>query len=537
LHDPSQRSAGDVGGLKPEHYDRFGQIVRQEGGEWGGDWKTPDWLHVQMPRDKRETASAYVAPEGGLPNSDVIKSAFKNVKDVPAAVEGGLGSVKQSLSDAGNYYTKNREHIIPVIAGLGSMLASNRPNLGQAIGEGLVGYGTSAADMMKRAADVRNTEQSTEAVRAETASGAFKVDANGTARVRYKKPNGDYGFMYESEYRALSPAERDAVDIDPNARKQMDEHLASKGAKASPPSGLVPPPTGTTTTAEPKTGLVPSGTAKPAATPFDISDEDRAAAVKEAQKYITNQRNAAGIKDVFAPQQEIATGARQQERLLTEFGAALSALPREKSILVAGGTSEGAAKLSNALNTIVRMGGGKDVVNPADVTNVENVRKTLEQLKKNAQDSSNLKALGIYQQLEESLPSATQSPGGAAKNFAQAVVNNRREVDKDNYFNQWRNAAAGPTGKEYTEVANRTGTGLDERFNKKTAAQYEKEIAAIQKMYTEYVPGTKSASGRPMTYYEYLAKHASELSPEEQQVVAQKFGAPHILRYFPSSGQ
>jgi hypothetical protein len=531
-----QRFAGDVGGLKPQHYDRFGQIVREEGGEWGGDWKTPDWLHVQLPRDKRETASAYVAPEGGLPNSDVIKSAFKNVKDVPAAVEGGLGSVKQSLSDAGDYYTKNREHIIPVIAGLGSMLASNRPNLGQAIGEGLVGYGTSAADMMKRAADVRNTEQSTEAVRAETASGAFKVDANGTARVRYKKPNGDYGFMYESEYRALSPAERDAVDIDPNARKQMDEHLASKGAKAPPPSGLVPPPAGTTTIAEPKTGLVPAGTAKPAATPFDVSEEDRAAAIKEAQKYVTNPRNAAGIEDVFTPQQKIAIGARQQERLLHEFGAGLSALPREKSLLVTGSTSEGAIKIAKALNTVVPMIGGQAVVNPADVTTAENVRKTLEQLKKNAQDSGNLKALGIYQALEESLPSSTQTFGGAAKNFSQAAVNTRREIDKDNYFRQWQQTAAGPRN-EYVDIANRTGTGLDERFNKKTAAQYEKEMAALQKMYTEYVPGTKSDSGRPMTYYQYLVKHASELSPKEQQVVAQKFGAPHILRYFPSSGQ
>jgi hypothetical protein len=80
---------------------------------------------------------------------------------ISEATKSGLGAIKQSLSDAGDYYTKNREHIIPVIAGLGSMLASNKANLGQALGEGLVGYSTSAADMMKRAADVESTRQAT----------------------------------------------------------------------------------------------------------------------------------------------------------------------------------------------------------------------------------------------------------------------------------------------------------------------------------------------------------------------------------------
>jgi hypothetical protein len=553
--------AGDFAGYKPEYRGKLGEIAKGiPGMVYGGDFNDP--IHVQLGRNhgqlknlaydengkfnrefklpegflSGDQATAYM-PQEGLPS--VVRDAFKGVKDLPDTVKSGLGSAKQTLSDAGDYYTSNREHIIPILSGLGTLLASSKPTHGQAIGEGLVGYAASAGDMMKRAADVKSTEQTTEATRAETANKAFLVDpTTGVARVRYIKPDGTYGYMYESEYRALPPEQRDAVKIDPDARKQMEEHIASKGAKTPASTGLVPPPTGTTTTAGTGTGLVPSGTAKPSATPFDVSDEDRSAAIKEAQKYATNPNSAkANVTDVFAPQQKIAEGARQQERLLHEFGAGLSALPREKSLLVTGSTSEGAIKIAKALNTVVPMVGGQAVVNPADVTTAENVRKTLEQLKKNAQDSGNLKALGIYQALEESLPSSTQTFGGAAKNFSQAAVNTRREIDKDNYFNQWRNAAAGPTGKEYVEVANRTGTGLDERFNKKTAAQYEKEMAALQKMYTEYVPGTKSDSGRPMTYYQFLVKHAAELSPEEQQVVAKKFGAPHILRYFPSSGQ
>lgn len=474
--------------------------------------------------------SAY-APQEGLPS--VAKDAFKGVREVPAAVEGGLGAAKKSLSDAGNFYSRNREHIIPAIAGIGSMLASNKANLGQALGEGLVGYSTSAADMMKRAADVENIRMGTESTRQSVVNARFTVDANGVGRVTYDKPGVGLVTLYESEYRGMSPEERQRLNLDPAVKQQMDEHVASKGAKAPPAGGLVPPATGTTTTAEPNTGLVPSGTAKPAATPFDVSDEDRSAAIKEAQKYVTNPRNAATVKDVFTPQQDIAEKARQQERILTEFGAALSALPREKSLLVVGATSDAAIKVAKLLNTVVPMGGGKEVVNPADVTNAENVRKTIENLKRNAQ--GNATALGIYQALEESLPSAGQTSGGSAKNFSQILVNNRREIDKDNYFRQWKQAAEG--NNQYTEVATRTGTGLDERFNKKTAAEYEKERQALERMYTEYVPGSTSKSGRPMTYYEYLSHYASKLSPEEQEVVAKKFGAQNILRYFPPSGQ
>jgi hypothetical protein len=372
----------------------------------------------------------------------------------------------------------------------------------------------------------------TQGIRQAVVNSRFTVDKNGVGRVTYETPDGKLVTLYESDYRGMSPEERQALKLDP---AEVEQHFKNHPEKPStglssgnppPTGGLAPSPAGTTTTAGTGTGLVPAG-GKPAPTTFDVSDEDRADALKEAAKYATNPESAkANIKDVFAPQQEIAIGARQQERLLHEFGAGLSALPREKSLLVTGSTSEGAIRIAKALNTVVPMLGGQAVVNPADVTTAENVRKTLEQLKRNAQDSNNLKALGIYQALEESLPSSTQTFGGAAKNFSQAAVNTRREIDKDNYFRQWKQAAEGKDNRQYTEVANRTGTGLDERFNKKTAAQYEKEMAALQKMYTEYVPGTKSDSGRPMTYYQYLVKHAPELSPEEQQVVAKKFGAP-----------
>ena len=98
-------------------------------------------------------------PQQGGP--EVAKDAFKGVKDLPDPVKSGLGSAKQTLSDAGDYYTKNREHIIPILSGLGTLLASSKPTRGQAIGEGLAGYAASAGDMMKRAADVESTRQAT----------------------------------------------------------------------------------------------------------------------------------------------------------------------------------------------------------------------------------------------------------------------------------------------------------------------------------------------------------------------------------------
>jgi hypothetical protein len=177
--------AGDFAGYKPEYRSRLGEIVKGiPGMVYGGDFNDP--LHVQLGRNhgqlkslaydesgkfnrefklpegflSGDQATAYVAPQGG---PAVAQEAFKNVRaeGKPEEPKSGLGAVKESLGDAGNFYSRNREHIIPAIAGLGSMLASNRPNLGQALGEGLVGYSTSAADMMKRQADVENTRQAT----------------------------------------------------------------------------------------------------------------------------------------------------------------------------------------------------------------------------------------------------------------------------------------------------------------------------------------------------------------------------------------
>ena len=158
LHDPSKRLAGDVNGLKPENYDQFGRIVREEGGEWGGDWKTPDWLHVQLPASKREGLAAYTPDQQG-----------------PATAQDAFKGVKSGASDTGSSKSKDwtdtltsEKFLVPLFSGLAGMASSPSRYFGSAILQGL-GAGAQSYQQMKaqesviakREADIqREKEQS-----------------------------------------------------------------------------------------------------------------------------------------------------------------------------------------------------------------------------------------------------------------------------------------------------------------------------------------------------------------------------------------
>ena len=138
LHDPSKRFAGDVGGLKPENYDQFGRIVREEGGEWGGDWKTPDWLHVQLPASKREGLAAYTPDQQG-----------------PATAQDAFKGVKSGASDTGSSKSKDwtdtltsEKFLVPLFSGLAGMASSPSRYFGAAALQGL-GAGAQSYQQMK----------------------------------------------------------------------------------------------------------------------------------------------------------------------------------------------------------------------------------------------------------------------------------------------------------------------------------------------------------------------------------------------------
>lgn len=146
--------AGDIVGLKPEHYGKFGEIARGQGLTYGGDWKGGNYdpIHVQYgvggfgqlkdaPRDEK---GHVILPEGWATGKGIVPP--REVPDISNKVADASGSIGRAstLGDVFKSVTpdsipSNENFWIPALAGVGSMLASSRPTLLGAVGEGLVG--------------------------------------------------------------------------------------------------------------------------------------------------------------------------------------------------------------------------------------------------------------------------------------------------------------------------------------------------------------------------------------------------------------
>jgi hypothetical protein len=137
------------------------------------------------------------------------------------------------------------------------------------------------------------------------------------------------------------------------------------------------------------------------------------------------------------------------------------------------------------------------------------------------------------------IPSNINSREGAARLIAELYVVNQREIDRENFFKQYRDAAAGPNGV-YLAQANALGGEAEALFNSTYPPnRYNEEKAAIVRM-MQSAPtnGPLNEAGRPMSYLEYMHKYGSTLTPDQRDQVRQTFSkeSPNVLRFFGIGG-
>lgn len=378
-------------------------------------------------------ASSYMPQEKGLPSSDVVQSAFKNVKP-----EAGAPKEKSALGKAGDYFTENRENIIPIIAGLGSMLASNKPNLGQAIGEGIVGGTASYADMMKRGADVKQTEAETKAVQDTNLRNSL-TSVNGINGVWLANRT----FLPYDEYDNLvrqGKAPSLLGEVPSASSREYQEAVAQTAAKKGEPTGVVP-----AAPAQPKTsGLLDDTSLKRAA-------EDRAAinrgtvpaadATRYSEKYISNVQgdNFNATKN----HQDILNLAKLVNKAGKETG------------LGAMGVGYGARTgLLGAANTVTGML-GQDSVSKAPEYAIE-FNKIGTRL---ADVGSDEKTLGQFQANKSAIANGAMDPDTAANMTANLWVANRMAQDQALHANQWGKVSGGNYQSAQTDFNDKFNAG------------------------------------------------------------------------------
>jgi hypothetical protein len=448
--------------------------------------------------------------------------------------------------------------VIPALAGIGTMLASDKRNLGQAIGEGLVGGTAAYQAQQMQGANIANTQAQTEKTYADIAGGSIHYGTDGIAYVRYKDPKtGQYQLMPSWEWLSL-PADnrpqidpRDEVTVRERASQDFDRSRgataapkpnAGAGAAGSKPAVTEEPKPAQTTetnpavTAEPKPA--PSTGAQVAAPAGIIKapDELIKTAPQKAVQLLQKGNAIDQERDVYTPQDDVAKAVQAQKPQLVSLTNAVVGAPRQ-GVLAPSALQPILSPIVNYANGLAAAAGAPSLFNEETIANKQEFLKNVAQLKRQATTEAGQKAVSALEQIGQGLPSEVNSPQALAKIMADLYIVSQREIDKQNYFNQYRKAIenSGPAGQR---VALRSGRDLEAAFNNQyNAAFYQGEKEALIKMYNQG-PTDKNGqhiinqkTGQPMSWMEIATATGGKLTADQHRLYDKEFG-PDILRYF-----
>lgn len=488
-----------------------------------------DPIDVSDPNVKSILGKAIATVEAGTAQSGSGQiSQSPSSRPAAAAEKSGLGAVKESLSDAGNYYSKNREHIIPIIAGLGSMLASDKRNLGQALGEGLVGYSTSAADMMKRAADTGLVKASTTAKEFETTrANVFTV--NGITQVAYVDPKtGKTVVRKASEYWAMPENERPSLNPEDYAKVKEAAAKESGGLGAAAPAGTSTPAGAAIPATAPATGLAP--TAPPAPTGTMVIEPNAAAKAAAAQevKQLEGIDIGANRDAVIRQNLDILNDARNRQTSAIDMTQGLNDITKPLVTLAAGQQiAPGAyAKILGTVadkwNSAVSQFGLPDEAKIAAgaVDQLQMADKASAVLREAKARGMDQRALGALEALERGLADPSKTKEAAAEILASSYIDKQRMLEEAIYTQKYGQ------GQGMT-VAKNAPLAFKEQY---PDASYNRDKLALKDLMLQ------SINGEPLLNYALGIGKDKELQKrmDESGVINQKYGT-NVVRYFNNS--
>jgi len=468
---------------------------------------------------------------------------------------------------------KSENFWIPVLSGLGSMLASNRITLGGAIGEGLIGLAASSAAMDKQQAELGKARAETEKTFSEIVNSSIKTEG-GRTWVRAIGPNGYYWIPF-NEWWALD--EKDRPKVDPRIEsiiRKMGEAITTQAEKAGAKTtgagttGVVEkkelPALPTPAKPEEKTeapvtaapAVAPAATpaatepkkeeaakvetpAAPAAKPaiqarpnvpsaVSLTDQERKKALETAR--LKSGWSVDRIKeepDFFTPQDKLASVAADQKALVIPLAGVLASLPKKDSVFTSGKLQEVLNPIVSILNNAAGIAGVPNfIADPNMLANAEEVKKLTRQLQA-IQTPEGQTAYAAFKDTLETLPTLINSPGAQAKLIAQLMTNVQGVVDKNNLFTQWAEAAGGERGR-FSEWAKSTSREANRAFNERfTNAFYQEERKSLEKMFNT----TVKIDGKDTSLLAYVAQNAATLNNKQKQEIKDRYGE-NILRYF-----
>ena len=542
--------------------ERYARKVMAKAGQYD---PAVDAKYVDMPaRNAIETAKDVIRPaQGTLRANREPSEPGKLVRDTERSAPwryGGKGLLsRMGVSPKTAEALTSENFVVPALAGIGSMLASARPTLGGAIGEGLIG-GTSAytalrkqeADEEKAKGPLAQQLETSDLTRKQAASGSIQ-NYNGRLVLFYYKDGKPAVIPLYEAYKRIKDGETFGLEPDQlkSLKKAAEEHVTSNAPTAETP---VTPEPEKPISGNKKSTETPSE--KPATPPETVAEtsllspEDIAKAKewKEAQSgQVPGWFNAQ--EDIYTKQQEKAAVSSDFRGELNTMGAALSNVPKS-GILAAGALSSVFTPLAEYLNGISNTLKLGEIVDANKLANSEEAKKYVAKLVKAATKANDFRALAALDAISKGYPSIANSKEGIAALLSGMHLDTQKEIDKNDYYQQFKSIAEGGLKEQF--VPNRSGSWSDlaARFEKGREPIYKAEKASLNKMYMEPIASPdkkrllsqdgktwltrediKSGKGIPITVAAFIAKYGAGLNPSNKAAIEKTYGK-RILRYW-----
>ena len=434
-----------------------------------------------------------------------------------------------------NQFLTSQNFIVPFLSGLKGMAQSKSPFLGAALLEGLGSGAETYAGLQKQQADIGLTKANTLAREAQTArSNIYEV--GGRLFVLAKDPKtGQWKPMRGYEYFQLPENDRPAVDATTLSRLQKEAQEDAKGASSA---GAPTAPT-TPSVVQPK---MPSDTESkvdvsraPIPSASILTDAEKNRLDTNAKRVYFEPGGGKDEPDYFTPQGTVAKAMGDLQNQMAVLATSLSSLPRDSSLLTSGPLTPQLVGIANTLNQAANVLGykGSFISNPEDLGSAEAVNKAIANLSGIATTEAGQRAVSALAEMASRFPTLVNSTGGRADLLADVMVQQRREIDRNNYAR----AILERESQEHPDIASKQGREMYAMFDDRYGEPfYGRDRQALKSMYNDKMQiGGKDvigANGRPMSVMEYLYKNGRNLSDTQKNWFRSNYKNPDILRYF-----
>jgi hypothetical protein len=240
--------------------------------------------------------------------------------------------------------------------------------------------------------------------------------------------------------------------------------------------------------------------------------------------------------DIFTPQGELATAARNQRGNLVTLAGAFSRQP------LTGKEAPGPAQaiirpatdvMNNLISIVVRDPAMREkylIKDPSLAADQTEIKKLVAQLGAQATTAAGQRAYSALQEISDAIPSGEMSKESQERLMAVLMANNQRDIDKDKYYSKFFRNVAG-NNNEYAAFARSAGKDLEAQFEKDYGPRFYKEDAhQLEKMFRTRIPEMKDKQGKPRTVMDILTS-GEPLPPELISGLRSRFGNT-TLRYF-----